>query len=24
MRPKLGRVLVLVGWWWLGWHYFAR
>jgi hypothetical protein len=24
MRPKIGRVLVLVAWWWLGWHYFAR
>jgi len=24
MRPKLGRVLILAGWWWLGWHYFAR
>jgi hypothetical protein len=24
MRPRLGRVLVLAGWWWLGWHYFAR
>ena len=24
MRPKIGRVLVLLGWWWLGWHYFAR
>lgn len=24
MRPKLGRVLVLLAWWWLGWHYFAR
>ena len=24
MRPKIGRVLVLAGWWWLGWHYFAR
>jgi len=23
-RPKLGRVLILLGWWWLGWHYFAR
>ena len=20
----LGRFLVLAGWWWLGWHYFAR
>jgi hypothetical protein len=24
MRSKTGRALVLVGWWWLGWHYFAR
>ena len=24
MRPKIGRFLVLLGWWWLGWHYFAR
>lgn len=24
MRPKLGRFLVLAGWLWLGWHYFAR
>jgi hypothetical protein len=24
MRPRTGRVLVLLGWWWLGWHYFAR
>jgi hypothetical protein len=24
MRPKFGRVLILLGWWWLGWHYFAR
>ena len=24
MRPKLGRFLVLAGWMWLGWHYFAR
>lgn len=24
MRPKLGRALILLGWWWLGWHYFAR
>jgi hypothetical protein len=24
MRMKIGRVLVLLGWWWLGWHYFAR
>jgi Family of unknown function (DUF6186) len=24
MRPRVGRALVLLGWWWLGWHYFAR
>lgn len=24
MRPRLGRLLVLLGWLWLGWHYFAR
>ena len=24
MRPRIGRVLVLLAWWWLGWHYFAR
>jgi hypothetical protein len=24
MRPKTGRALVLLGWLWLGWHYFAR
>ena len=24
MRPRLGRVLVLLGWWWRGWHYCAR
>jgi hypothetical protein len=24
MRPKTGRVLLLAGWLWLGWHYFAR
>ncbi len=24
MRPRAGRVLVLLGWVWLGWHYFAR
>jgi hypothetical protein len=24
MRSRAGRVLVLLGWWWLGWHYFAR
>jgi hypothetical protein len=24
MRPKTGRFLLLAGWLWLGWHYFAR
>jgi Family of unknown function (DUF6186) len=24
MRGRAGRVLVLLGWLWLGWHYFAR
>ena len=24
MRRRTGRVLILLGWWWLGWHYFAR
>lgn len=24
MRPRVGRVLILLGWWWIGWHYFAR
>lgn len=24
MRRPLGRVLILAGWLWLGWHYFAR
>jgi hypothetical protein len=24
MRPKTGRALILLGWLWLGWHYFAR
>ncbi len=24
MRPRVGRFLVLLGWLWLGWHYFAR
>ena len=24
MRPRIGRLLILLGWWWLGWHYFAR
>lgn len=24
MRGRAGRVLILLGWLWLGWHYFAR
>jgi hypothetical protein len=24
MRPRAGRALVLAGWLWLGWHFFAR
>jgi len=24
MRSKGGRVLILLGWLWLGWHYFSR
>jgi Family of unknown function (DUF6186) len=24
MRPPAGRALILLGWLWLGWHYFAR
>ena len=24
MRPRVGRLLILLGWLWLGWHYFAR
>jgi Family of unknown function (DUF6186) len=24
MRPRTGRLLILAGWLWLGWHYFAR
>ena len=24
MRPWAGRLLVLLGWLWLGWHYFSR
>lgn len=24
MRPKAGRFLILLGWLWLGWHFFAR
>lgn len=24
MRPRAGRAFILLGWLWLGWHYFAR
>ncbi len=24
MRARAGRALVLAGWLWLGWHFFAR
>jgi hypothetical protein len=24
MRPRTGRALIMAGWLWLGWHYFAR
>jgi hypothetical protein len=24
MRPPAGRALILAGWLWLGWHFFAR
>lgn len=24
MRPRIGRFMILLCWWWLGWHYFAR
>jgi hypothetical protein len=24
MRQRTGRVLLLAGWLWLGWHYFSR
>jgi hypothetical protein len=24
MRGRAGRAVVLLGWLWLGWHYFAR
>jgi hypothetical protein len=24
MRSKAGRILILLGWLWLGWHYFSR
>jgi uncharacterized protein DUF6186 len=24
MRRKAGRLLILLGWLWLGWHYFSR
>lgn len=23
-RRRLGRVLVLIAWWWVGWHFLAR
>jgi hypothetical protein len=24
MRPRVGRLLILLGWLWVGWHFFAR
>ena len=24
MRARAGRAVILLGWLWLGWHYFAR
>jgi len=24
MRPRAGRFLILLGWLWLGWHFFSR
>ena len=24
MRARAGRALILLGWLWLGWHYFSR
>jgi hypothetical protein len=24
MRPRAGRLLILLGWLWLGWHFFSR
>jgi ABC-type dipeptide/oligopeptide/nickel transport system permease subunit len=24
MRPRAGRLLMLLGWLWLGWHFFSR
>jgi hypothetical protein len=24
MRPRAGRFLILLGWLWIGWHYFSR
>jgi hypothetical protein len=24
MRPRTGRALILLGWLWLGWHFFSR
>ena len=24
MQRPIGRFLVMLGWWWLGWHFFVR
>jgi hypothetical protein len=24
MRPRAGRLLILLAWLWLGWHFFSR
>jgi hypothetical protein len=24
VRSNRGRFLVMLGWWWLGWHFFVR
>jgi hypothetical protein len=24
VRRNSGRFLILLGWWWLGWHFFVR
>ena len=24
MRSRAGRLLILLGWLWIGWHYFSR
>jgi hypothetical protein len=24
MRPRVGRIVLLFGWFWLGWHLFVR